>query len=114
VWLASGWRFVWSRDAKPFVPVVLVEHVAIYVPAVRMVSEARLTCEPLCGGVSCPLGPINADQLGIVAILIIGPDVLEYKNGFHVGDIRRRDDGRYWVVSGSTPWGRRTQSGVVC
>ena len=96
-WLADVRRVVWLGKPEPFFPMILVDHIPVYVPAIRVLGEAGLANEPLCSGLRTFFRSIDTDQLSIAAVLVIGADVVENENGFHAAGMRRRANVRYWA-----------------
>jgi hypothetical protein len=95
--LADIRRFRRPGQPEPFLPMIFAEHVPVYVPAVRLLSETRVVREAPRSSLRVALRPVNPNQLGIIAMLVVGPDVVQDKYGFHAAGMRRSANVRYWA-----------------
>jgi hypothetical protein len=72
------------RDSEAFSPMVFVERVFVDRESRWVVTEAgliRQSCNRSIGGTA---RLVHANQFGVVAVLIVSANVMEYENGIHV------------------------------
>lgn len=109
----------WALAAEAFAPMILVYRVRIDGEAIRMVTKPRRLPQPLCRRLGSRRRTVDADQLGVLGVLIVRANVVQDVSGFHGGSlcinpyVRYREQtwggwtsgigrlrtGRFWVSS---------------
>lgn len=70
-------------DTEPFSPVVFVERVFVDLESRWVVTEAGLIRQSRNCSIGGTARSVHANQFGVVAVLIVSANVMEYENGIH-------------------------------
>jgi len=84
----------WASADKAVAPVILVYRIGIDCEASGVVTIPRRLPQPFRRRLRSGRRTINADQLGVVAVLIVRADVVQDISGFHGRSLRADPDGR--------------------
>ena len=77
----------WALAAEVIAPMILVYRVRIDGEAIRMVTKPRRLPQPLCRRLGSRRRTVDADQLGVLGVLIVRANVVQDVSGFHGGSL---------------------------
>ena len=77
----------WALAAEAFALMILAYWVRIDGEAIKMVTEPRRLPQPPCRRLGSRRRTVDADQLGVLGVLIVRANVVQDVSGFHGGSL---------------------------